>query len=342
MNGNRVIAMRASRIGVLCLFAVGACVPAAQPGSVVTPLSGRLTDEVIARDMSRFDSLGVHYAGNRRATALIGLARQAYERNDDGVLTEQLIARAKSAAEGTGAMAGTRRVDLWNVLDSASRAPTRTERVDRIVDLEVALLKSQFEVLGAPRCAEWEGEAIRIVAQLRVPPSVVVAVTPAPTPAPVVETPKPAPAPEVKRAPAPMAKVPSMVHFALDKSNLSPRTREVLDAMVRVIDTIPGLTITLEGNTDPRASVAYNEALSKRRAESVRKYLVSKGIAPGRISMRALGKSQLETQATDVRSMAVNRRVLLRYYSKDGVEIPTVELLDDLQLERVPTAKPKR
>ncbi len=289
------------------------------------------------------DSLATSYTRNGRpegvrSAVLVSLARDAYLRNDDGVLTEQLLGSAKSPGTADG-VPRTRRVDLWTVLDSASRAPTAPARIELVARLEAALLRAQYEVLGAPRCDAWELEAVRLVALLRIPPP-----PPPPAPRPVVVAPPPAPAPVVEKPrPEPLASVPSMVHFALDKSYLSPRTKQVLDSMVMVVSKIEGLTVVLEGNTDMRGSVAYNEALSRRRALSVQKYLVeTKRLPASTISIRALGKSQLETEATGIVDHARNRRVLLRYYNKDGVEIPTVKMLDDLQLETKPAAKPKR
>ncbi len=150
-----------------------------------------------------------------------------------------------------------------------------------------------------------------------------------PRPAAVPPAPQPAP-----RAPETLSGVPSRVHFALNRHDLAPRTQQVLDALVKAVAAFPEVTIVLEGNTDQRGSVEYNQALSKRRAESVRSFLLSRGIADARISIRVLGKSNLESADNSVVQLARNRRVMIRYFAPDGREIPAVSQVDDLQLEK--------
>ena len=101
--------MRVARGTCLALLFVSACTPVVPPGSFVTPRESRLTDETFAQDLARFDSLsgaysrgGATWLNGARSVALIGLARQAYERNDDGVLTERLVSTAQAVAQGSG------------------------------------------------------------------------------------------------------------------------------------------------------------------------------------------------------------------------------------------------
>jgi outer membrane protein OmpA-like peptidoglycan-associated protein len=165
-------------------------------------------------------------------------------------------------------------------------------------------------------------------------------------PAPVRDTVVPPPPPVRVEPPTPseLRGVPSMVHFALDRHDLSPASRSVLAALVDSLRAFPTVKVVLEGHTDLRASVAYNLALSRRRTQSVQAYLQQLGIDPGRISIVAQGKSQLVKTGTDVLSHARNRRVQLRYFKEDGSELEATQLLDDLQLEgpRVRRARPVR
>jgi outer membrane protein OmpA-like peptidoglycan-associated protein len=290
-----------------------------------TARSARLSDSVIAGDLSRFDSL-MRVAPNPRSVALVGLARDAYERNDNGVLTARLLAMSvttRSDAEARG-----RRPELWALLDSMQvRRGLNTAARENAIALEVALLRAGSPLLGAPSCAQWETAALRIAEQLRA--------IPVPTP-PVAPTPIVAAVPVVApvTAPATLHAVPSRVHFALDKSALAPASRRVLDALSDSLSHYIGVRIELEGHTDPRGSVAYNVALSQRRVQAVRDYLLHKGLDAARISTSALGKSKLERQETDIASHARNRRVMFRFYDPQGREIPTLGQLDDLQVER--------
>jgi len=288
---------------------------AAQDVSWVTPRAGRTSDAVIARDLAKFDSLAAATTSARSA-ALFALARDAYERNDAGPLTARILnmsSRRAGDAE-TRAVRG----ELWALLDSLdTRVGVTDAQRAQAVALEVALLRAGSPLLGAPSCAAWEREAMTIAAALRV-------ITPV---APVIPSP-PAMAPAVLRG------VPSLVHFALDKHALAPASRRVLDALVDSLRPFGDVQISLEGHTDARASVSYNQALSSRRVEAVREYLESKGIAASRIRTVALGESNLDNAGTGVVDHARNRRVVLRYFTPDGREIVAVLQLDDLQVER--------
>jgi len=301
---------------------------AAQGTTWVTPRAARTSDAVIARDLATFDSLA-RAATSARSAAVIGLARDAYERNDAGALSERLL--AMSARRASDPLTRVVRGELWALLDSVDTREGVTDvQREQAVALEVALLRAGSPVLGAPSCAAWEAQALAIATGLRV-----VAATPAPIEPVVVPAPVVAPAPPVAPSvPAEMRGVPSLVHFALDKHDLAPASRRVLDALVDSLRNFGDVQVTLEGHTDVRGSVAYNQALSGRRVDAVRRYVESKGIAASRIRIAALGKSQLENDRSGVVDHARNRRVLLRYFTPDGREIVAVQQLDDLQVER--------
>ena len=317
----------------------------AQKPMTYTPLPARVTDSVVAGDLQRFALMAETWrrAGSLRRATYADLARAAYERNDDGVVTSLML----GVAQGGAPVPRTKRIDLWLLLDSAQTAP-EFARADRALvgALEDALVRAQYPVLGAPNCDAWEAEADRLAIAIRTqrtePVPVIVEVAVAP-PAPVI--PPPMPVVVAPEAPAELHGIPSMVHFALDKSYLAPASQRVLDVLVDSLRRFPKVSIGLEGHTDLRASVVYNLALSRRRTMSVRAYLLGKGINDARISIVAQGKSHLETEGIGVTDHARNRRVQLRYYAPDGREIEAMQLLDDLQLEstrpRVP-ATPRR
>lgn len=334
MISMRTVAKRAS--SALPLLGFLAAQLHAQGDARFAARGARTSDAVVARDLARFDSVS-SATPNARLAAYAMLARDAYERNDDGALTARLL----DVAEGkrTSKDIRARRSDLWNALDGVFMRTdlTPVER-DSAVALEVALVRAGSTLLGAPSCAKWEAEAERLATMLRRPPVTAPRVDPAPqpvppSPAPPTSAPAPAPTPRPS-APATLRAVPSDVHFALDKSLLAPGSKRVLDAVIDSLAYYPGVTVVLEGHTDVRGSVVYNEALSKRRVNAVRDYLVSKGLAASRVSTKAMGKSKLDTDRTGNRDHAINRRVVLRYFTADGKEIPTLNQLDDLQLEK--------
>jgi OOP family OmpA-OmpF porin len=118
--------------------------------------------------------------------------------------------------------------------------------------------------------------------------------------------PKPVVAPPV--APPPVAPPPPIVppasptvekvtfaadaFFDFDKATLKPEGKAKLDDLVSKLGAINLEVIIAVGHTDSIGSVPYNQKLSVRRAESVKAYLVSKGIEANRVYTEGKGKSQ--------------------------------------------------
>ncbi len=128
-------------------------------------------------------------------------------------------------------------------------------------------------------------------------------------------------------------RVPRNIHFALDKSHISPLSAQVLDQIAQVIKEHPYLTIELQGHTDFRASNQYNLALSKRRAISTRNYLLQQGIKPERMTILPLGESKLKKPGNTILEHAYNRRVEIIFHDLRGANIIFEEQDSDLQLE---------
>ncbi len=83
------------------------------------------------------------------------------------------------------------------------------------------------------------------------------------------------------------------VHFATDKDIILPESLPVLDQVVSVMLASPDIReLEVEGHTDIRAGDAYNFTLSQRRVESVRTYMISKGIEPNVLTARGYGHSK--------------------------------------------------
>lgn len=99
------------------------------------------------------------------------------------------------------------------------------------------------------------------------------------------------------------------IYYDLDKAEIRPDAAQELDKLVKILKDNPGIRIELSSHTDARASDAYNEDLSQRRAESAVEYIVSQGIDPSRLEARGYGEQQLIIEnAQTEEEHQVNRR----------------------------------
>jgi outer membrane protein OmpA-like peptidoglycan-associated protein len=370
MTSRRILSHLAPVTVLVTLALLSACASVrVVPSGRLTPVKDRVTDEAIERDLAVFDTyeqrvntsapnpVGAQKYLAARATEYIRIARDAYERNDRSDFVEDALAWAAADIEtlqrngADAAMASvvpmpktTQRVNdaLWSRAERLRRAPNALAAPDEIARAEGQLLRSGHTFLAGPACVEESpfvlatrlldgAEQTRIPTPPALVPDSARAVPTQPPPAP---TPTPTPPPPRDCAtPDRLAGVPSIVHFALDRSDLSPETKEVLDRLVEKLSPYPGMHVVLAGHTDLRATDDYNQALSERRVRAVHAYLVSKGLAVSRLETRAFGEKRLLTRGTTVMDHARNRRVAVTYTVCDGSEMQPVEQLNDIQLE---------
>jgi OOP family OmpA-OmpF porin len=97
--------------------------------------------------------------------------------------------------------------------------------------------------------------------------------------------------------------------FDFDKSVLKPAARTSLDNLSGQIKSLALEVVIATGHTDSVGTDAYNQKLSVRRADAVKKYLVSKGIADNRIQIEGKGESQPVADNKTDDGRAKNRRV---------------------------------
>ena len=103
-----------------------------------------------------------------------------------------------------------------------------------------------------------------------------------------------------------------VVHFALDKSNLSAEDRKIVETNAQAIKNAAGsftnYEVVVEGNCDERGTVAYNIALGQKRADEVKAYYVRLGIPASKISTISYGKEKPVCFEANQKCWAENRR----------------------------------
>ena len=136
---------------------------------------------------------------------------------------------------------------------------------------------------------------------------------PKPAPRPVATPPPPPPPPPAAAPkPAPVAEKVTLaadVLFDFDKSVLKPEGKSKLDDLANKVKAINLEVVIAIGHTDSIGSDAYNQKLSVRRAESVKAYLVSKGVEPNRIYTEGKGEKQPVASNKTKDGRQKNRRV---------------------------------
>ncbi|MCU0697076.1 MAG: OmpA family protein [Myxococcaceae bacterium] len=100
------------------------------------------------------------------------------------------------------------------------------------------------------------------------------------------------------------------IQFELNRDVISPASFPLLDEVAQVLVANPELgRISIEGHTDDLGPAAFNRDLSQRRAESVRRALVERGIDAARLEARGFGPDRPLTPNVDAASREKNRRV---------------------------------
>jgi len=103
--------------------------------------------------------------------------------------------------------------------------------------------------------------------------------------------------------------IPSDISFAVGSANVDANFKKVLDTFSTGLVQNPVSTVTIIGHTDSSGSDAVNNPLSLKRANSVRDYLGTKGVASSRISTEGRGSREPLVANDTKANMAKNRRV---------------------------------
>jgi peptidoglycan-associated lipoprotein len=83
------------------------------------------------------------------------------------------------------------------------------------------------------------------------------------------------------------------IFYDLDKWELRPESKETLDSLVGIMNEYPYIVVEIGSHTDCRASYAYNDTLSQKRAKSVVDYLITKGVDAERMEAKGYGERML-------------------------------------------------
>jgi len=97
------------------------------------------------------------------------------------------------------------------------------------------------------------------------------------------------------------------VYFGYDQNALSNESRDVLRRQASWLNSYSNVTAVIEGNADERGTREYNLALAARRANSVKAFLVSQGVAPSRLTTVSYGKERPIEGGSDEYSWSRNR-----------------------------------
>ena len=100
------------------------------------------------------------------------------------------------------------------------------------------------------------------------------------------------------------------VFFETDSSELTEQARATLDKQAQWLGNYNHYAFTIEGHADERGTREYNIALGARRAETVRQYLVSRGISAQRMRTISYGKERPVALCNDISCWSQNRRAV--------------------------------
>ena len=99
------------------------------------------------------------------------------------------------------------------------------------------------------------------------------------------------------------------IEFDAGRSSLRPESMPTLDAAAKVFVGHPELRLRISVHTDSQGQAAENRALSGRRANALRDYLVDRGVSAGRVEARGVGQDEPIASNADEAGRAANRRV---------------------------------
>ncbi|MDY7231318.1 OmpA family protein [Hyalangium sp. s54d21] len=111
------------------------------------------------------------------------------------------------------------------------------------------------------------------------------------------------------------------VYFDTAKATIQRRSFKLLDQVAKILIEHPELEkVSIEGHTDSQGKPAENLKLSQRRAESVRSYLIKKGVAAERLEAKGFGQERPIADNKTAKGRAANRRVEFLTTQREGAQ----------------------
>ena len=125
-------------------------------------------------------------------------------------------------------------------------------------------------------------------------------------PAKPIAKPAPMPLPQPK-----ISWILSGVNFDFNKAVVRPDAKEILKSDIKILKENPQIRVEVQGHTDDTGTAEYNMGLSDRRANAIKDYLISQGIAANRLTAKGYGESRPRFPNDSEANRAKNRRVEL-------------------------------
>lgn len=113
-------------------------------------------------------------------------------------------------------------------------------------------------------------------------------------------------------------RVRAVAHFGLGSDRLSPRDRDALLAEVAQLKDVTWKTVTATGHTDSLGSDALNQRLGRQRADSVRRYLLARGLDPAMVRASSAASTAPVADNATAAGRALNRRAEVEF---EGVRV---------------------
>jgi outer membrane protein OmpA-like peptidoglycan-associated protein len=112
------------------------------------------------------------------------------------------------------------------------------------------------------------------------------------------------------------------IYFDLDKADLRSDALAILESAVKTLDRNPETDILITGNCDMRGSESYNLKLGRKRAESVKNFMLQNGIPEERIRIISRGKLDAVAHVKDLVGMQKDRNAQFMIAEVEEVMIP--------------------
>ncbi|MEM7219209.1 MAG: peptidoglycan-associated lipoprotein Pal [Pseudomonadota bacterium] len=102
-------------------------------------------------------------------------------------------------------------------------------------------------------------------------------------------------------------------YFGYDQATLSQNDLAILEMHADVLSRYPAKRVTIQGHCDERGTREYNLALGERRADTVRRFLLSAGVRSNQIATVSYGEERPEDPGHSEASWSRNRRAIILY-----------------------------